>query len=463
MIRVLRGRVLAANVTAATLLLLGSAVGCTGSSGGSSGASASTAAATPAASQPATTTPAATAPSTPVSTPAPAPSPAPALPAWGVGETIDATVGYVALVNDGLETTVAPLLLGYQSRGTGVALVPLSHVTASGADRAEQIRNWLIAHCDDGVARYLLLVGGPASIPFRVAVPAASVGAVVTDLYYADLQGTWDSNGNGVYGEVGADQPNFAAQMFVGRIPFDDEASVATAIRAIENVRANRGAWSNHVLLAAGTIQVAGDAPAGALIMKGNGFDPNGWTSTTAFPSASLLPGDVTIDATTVVNQEQTDPAGLVVVISHGDTQSLVSNDSTGWHDLLTIPDLASFPLATPPILMAAACNAGDPSQGPCLGMLALQNGLAGFLGDTVTVNPLSGGGAGLQSMTQITSEIAQGIPIGIALHDTIRDYAANGLAATQGNPDATAEVFHEAMGGIYYGDPGLALGPHAK
>src|SRR5581483_5421257 len=98
----------------------------------------------------------------------------------------------------------------------------------------------------------------------------------------------WDTNGNGVWGELNGDQPKFDASLRIGRIPFDDEPSVATAINAIETARSN-------LLLTAGTILFPGDAPAAAEAIKSLAFDANGWTTTTAFPSASLIQGNLTL------------------------------------------------------------------------------------------------------------------------------------------------------------------------
>ena len=41
-----------------------------------------------------------------------------------------------------------------------------------------------------------------------------------TDYYYAGLDGDWDADGDGVFGEVG--EPDWAADVYVGRVPVDD-------------------------------------------------------------------------------------------------------------------------------------------------------------------------------------------------------------------------------------------------
>ena len=380
--------------------------------------------------------------------------------------TVSPSIGYVAIVKDGLESAVTPLLAGYQARGTNCALISLSSIPMNyaGRDRAEQIRNWLVANCNDGVKRYLLLVGGPDVIPFRTCTPSAAVGNVVTDLYYGNLTGNWDSNNNGTYGEIG-DQPLFDAQLYVGRLPFDDAQSVTTAVNAIEAARSqtNKGAWSNKCLLVGATTIVPGDDPIGASTAKAMAFDPNGWTTTTAFAPESFLKGDQVLDSNTIVNDEQADPVALMMTFSHGSTQGLMSHpDSRTWHDVLTIPQLAQFNKAQPPVEIAVACNTADPSGGPCIGSISLQNGLAGWVGCTVVTDPRSGAGAWLLATVQLATEVSQGKTLGVSLADTISQYVALGSVGVAGNDLAKADLYQQAMSWICYGDPGLSIGPNA-
>jgi hypothetical protein len=383
--------------------------------------------------------------------------------ATGFSDQITSTTGYVALVEDGLETAVAPLLSDYQARGTTVALVPLSHVVAQGADRAEEIRNWLIAQCNDGVKRFLLLVGGPTAIPFRTCQPSAAVGPVVTDLFYGDLQGNWDVNGNGVYGEL-ADAPNFDAQLHVGRIPFDDAPSVTTAIAAIEKARNGTGAWTNNCFLAAGTTLFPGDDPVGAETAKSLAFEPQGWDVKTAYGPEAWEKGDLVLGSTTIVDELTARRAALVVDFSHGSETRLMSHpDANTWLDLLTVPQLAEIPTDQPPVMVSVACNTANPRTGPCIGSLSLQNGLAGWLGCTVKTDPRTGGGAWLLGTVQICEEIAAGKSLGEARDDMVRDFVATSFAGVQGNPDAQALVFQQGMCWVLYGDPGLCVGPKAR
>jgi hypothetical protein len=52
---------------------------------------------------------------------------------------------------------------------------------------------------------------------------------IPADLYFSDLDGTWDANGNGVYGEV-ADEVDLFPDVIVGRLPVGDFAQAQAAV-----------------------------------------------------------------------------------------------------------------------------------------------------------------------------------------------------------------------------------------
>ncbi len=105
-----------------------------------------------------------------------------------------------------------------------------------GIEKALIIRKWLK---ENGLGyRFLLLIGGSDSVKGEIPMvdtwplhlfPEESEGPyptnepVPTDMFYADLTGKWDLNGNGKYGETGYDfeegGPDFKVELITGRIP----------------------------------------------------------------------------------------------------------------------------------------------------------------------------------------------------------------------------------------------------
>jgi len=108
----------------------------------------------------------------------------------------------------------------------------------SGEDDAAKIRNYIKTLPDSSV-RFVLLAGDTDVIPCRLAYAMTCEyggdpreDSLPCDLYYADLEGDWDFNDNGVYGEV-ADSINLYPDIFVGRAPVN---TIAEAQKFVEKV-----------------------------------------------------------------------------------------------------------------------------------------------------------------------------------------------------------------------------------
>ena len=92
----------------------------------------------------------------------------------------------------------------------------------NGRDLPEKIRNFIKYMYYHYQIKWVLLVGDNDTIPPRYVFakdPYAGDGDFVpTDYYYAGLDGTWDSDGDGIFGESSGDI-DWYPEVFVGRIP----------------------------------------------------------------------------------------------------------------------------------------------------------------------------------------------------------------------------------------------------
>ncbi|MFO7675256.1 MAG: C25 family cysteine peptidase [bacterium] len=107
-----------------------------------------------------------------------------------------------------------------------------------GRDDAEKLRNYLKAVPDSG-ARFVLLGGDVEVVPFRKAFAMVSEGRIheredslPADLYFADLDGDWDANGNNVFGEV-ADSVDLYPDLHVGRAPVNNVAQARAFVNKV--------------------------------------------------------------------------------------------------------------------------------------------------------------------------------------------------------------------------------------
>ena len=116
--------------------------------------------------------------------------------------------------------------------GHAVAIITVEDIYAnySGVDKPEKIRNCIRDYVNNHNTTYVCL-GGSAhystgQVPVRycpVTTGSGYASTIPTDLYYMGLDGTWDANSNGVYGESGVDDSeiDMMPDVFVGRIVVD--------------------------------------------------------------------------------------------------------------------------------------------------------------------------------------------------------------------------------------------------
>jgi len=133
-----------------------------------------------------------------------------------------------------------------------------------GRDLAERIREFLREYYAEWGIEYVLVVGGFGMVPMRYCFPnpddhshnpnnPSNCGASVpTDSYYADLSWSddesWDSDGDGYYGEYGDDAPDFLAEVYVGRIPTSNHAQIAYTLDKSVIFEQDTGTWKDQAL-----------------------------------------------------------------------------------------------------------------------------------------------------------------------------------------------------------------------
>ena len=107
--------------------------------------------------------------------------------------------------------------------------------TGTGWDLPDKIRNFIIGEYQDHNIEYVLLAGNPALVPYRgfyCQVQSSSVYTdwnIPADLYYSGMDGSYDANGNHIFGEV-TDDPDLLPEVSVGRFPVNDTAELRNMI-----------------------------------------------------------------------------------------------------------------------------------------------------------------------------------------------------------------------------------------
>jgi hypothetical protein len=96
----------------------------------------------------------------------------------------------------------------------------------SGQDLQEKIRNYIIQEYQNNNIEYVLLGGDVEHVPYRGFYCYVQSGAgysdnnIPADLYYSALDGTWNDNGNNLWGEIGED--DLFPEVAIGRYTFSN-------------------------------------------------------------------------------------------------------------------------------------------------------------------------------------------------------------------------------------------------
>jgi hypothetical protein len=106
-----------------------------------------------------------------------------------------------------------------------------------GTDSQTSIRNCISNYVAAQGTLYVVLGGDNTIVPDRdcyVTCSGYTESGMPTDLYYAGLNGTWDENANGVYGEAPA-EGDLAADVIVARVPVRTEAQASAYIQKLRS------------------------------------------------------------------------------------------------------------------------------------------------------------------------------------------------------------------------------------
>ncbi len=159
--------------------------------------------------------------------------------------------GYLVIYPESFQEEVDELVYWRFLQGLDVYQIAVESISSqyAGADLQEKIRNCIIDFYQMYNISHVTLIGDVDQLPARALYAFdCSFGAyddendIPADIYYAGLNGTWDDNGNGVYGEDD-DGGDFLPEVFVGRIPADSPEELQHYISRL--IPYEKGLFSN--------------------------------------------------------------------------------------------------------------------------------------------------------------------------------------------------------------------------
>ncbi len=149
---------------------------------------------------------------------------------------------YLIITSNALVDAFTPLAEWKTQKGYKCVIRTVSWITShySGWDTAEKIRNYLkIAYADSGLV-WVLLGGDTDIVPCRKAYVYAEgyEDEAPSDLYYSDLDGTWDEDGDHTYGEM-EDNLDLFPDLYVGRAPVSNSTEAQMFVNKALNYQLN--------------------------------------------------------------------------------------------------------------------------------------------------------------------------------------------------------------------------------
>ncbi|MEO0101476.1 MAG: C25 family cysteine peptidase [candidate division WOR-3 bacterium] len=156
------------------------------------------------------------------------------IPVWGP-PTKDSPeeIDYCIITSSTLKPYFLPFKNWKRKKGLRTEIVRTDSIYANypGRDNQEKIRNFIRDWWQNKGLKWVLLGGDDIIIPDRKTriIAEGNIGDIPTDMYYADLQWSWDSNNNNLFGEM-TDTVDLFHDLYVGRAPVDNQFNVETFI-----------------------------------------------------------------------------------------------------------------------------------------------------------------------------------------------------------------------------------------
>jgi len=155
-------------------------------------------------------------------------------------EHIGQTAYPYLIITNAAQTTSANKLADWKTRkGYITKVMTMEEILANytGVDTAEKVRNCIIDYYTNYTTQYVLLIGSGTSIPMRYCYDPSFDTVegnylVPTDNYYACLEGNWNADNDGYWGET-TDNVDLSYDVCVGRIQTDAEAQLLPVVNKI--------------------------------------------------------------------------------------------------------------------------------------------------------------------------------------------------------------------------------------
>jgi hypothetical protein len=299
----------------------------------------------------------------------------------------------VIVTTEALVTAVLPLVSHETLKGGTPTVVTVEQIeaTITAPDRAAAIRAYLRSVYPSSVwgVEDLLLVGDPAQVPMRECWYDLGYGNPHTDFYFAELSDTdansWDSDGDGRYGEPFDDQVDLYSEINVGRIPWSDPAVVERVCRKSIAYEQNTDPGYKRNILLMGAFFWADTDNAHLMEAKLDQTWMSEWTATRLYEKNhdywSSFACDSPLNHANAISAWTSDTFAFVNWAGHGSPTS-AHILGLGGPAFVVASDCAALDDDHPAIVWSDSCSTANPGH-QNLAREMIGNGAVGFVGAT--------------------------------------------------------------------------------
>ncbi len=141
---------------------------------------------------------------------------------------------YLIVCPEALAAEFARLADWKTRKGVKARIITLEEISTealyTGVDQAEAIRNCIVHEASAYGIQWVLLGGDTDVVPAREVYDFFYDEGIPCDLYYGDLDGTWNYDGDDRWGEVDEDHVDMYSDVYVGRAPVTSAAGAASFV-----------------------------------------------------------------------------------------------------------------------------------------------------------------------------------------------------------------------------------------
>ncbi|MHA1368982.1 MAG: C25 family cysteine peptidase [Promethearchaeota archaeon] len=296
------------------------------------------------------------------------------------------------ITSDELKDSLEPLAELKTSRGTFTKILTTQEIyanatfTSNGSDGPAYIRNAIKYYHDNFGTEYVILGGDVNIVPTRYTYnPDFPDGETTyysgfyaynkpTDHYYANLNGTWDEDGDGIFGEMNIynednqDEVDWDTEVYVGRLPINDVSEANTVVNKIIRYELDPpdGSWYNTAILGGAVSQfsTSGNSAVDEAELSEFIIDHylNAMNNKRLYYCSNSYtpPSNYTVLTRTALSEAVSNGASLVNLAGHGDPTSFGGRESFGYSRYMTVDSASNLDNnGSFPLIYIYSCSSG--------------------------------------------------------------------------------------------------------